>query len=71
MWIGGDEIFRTTVEVGKVATPAAGDQNLFADSLGPLQHGNATSAPASLNGAHEAGRSGAKNDYVELEVHGD
>src|SRR6476469_1771225 len=58
------------MQVGKVAAPAAGNQNLFADALSALQHGHAPSALAGFNGAHQARRSGAKNDYVELEFHG-
>src|SRR5215467_9221090 len=65
MWVGGDEVFRTAMQVGEVASPAAGDQDLFADTLGPLQHGHAASALAGFNGAHQAGCSGAENDYVE------
>jgi len=57
------------MQVGKVAASAAGDQNLFADALSALQHGHAPSALAGLNGAHKAGRSAAKNDYIELELH--
>jgi hypothetical protein len=53
------------MQVGKVAAPAAGDQNLFADALGPLQHGHAASALAGFNGAHQAGRAAAENDYIE------
>ncbi len=63
--IGGDEIFRTAVQVGEVAAPAAGDQDLFADALGPLQHGHAAPAPAGFNGAHQAGCSAAENDHVK------
>ena len=33
--VGGDEIVRLAMQVGKVAAPAAGDQNLFADTLRP------------------------------------
>ena len=69
MRVGGDEIFRTAMQVGKVAAPAAGDQDLFADALGALKHGHAASAFAGFNGAHKAGRSGAENDYIELELH--
>jgi hypothetical protein len=58
------------MEIGKVAAPAAGNQNLFAEALGPLQHGHAPSALAGFNGAHQAGRAAAENDYIELESHG-
>jgi hypothetical protein len=58
------------MQVGKVAAPAAGDEDLFADTLGPLQDSHAPSTPAGFNGAHQAGRSGAENDYIELELHG-
>ena len=57
------------MQVGKVAAPAAGDQNLFADALSALQHGHAASALAGFNGAHQAGRTSAENDYIELKLH--
>ena len=55
--------------VSKVAPPATGDENLFADALSPLQHGHAASALAGFNGAHQSGRASAENDYIELELH--
>ena len=57
------------MQVGEVAASAAGDQNLFSDALGPLQHGHAPSALAGLNGAHQTGRATAENDYIELKLH--
>ena len=55
------------MQIGKVAAPAAGNQYLFADALGALQHGHAPPALAGLDGAHQPGRAGAENDYVECE----
>ena len=48
MRVGGDEVFRTTMEIGEVAAPAAGDQDLFADAPGPLQHGHAAARACRL-----------------------
>ena len=57
------------MQVGKVAAPAAGDQNLFADTLSALQHCHAASALAGFNGTHQAGSARAENDYIELKLH--
>jgi hypothetical protein len=57
------------MQVGKVAAPAAGDEYLFADALGLLQHGDAASAFAGFNGAHKARCPGAENDDIELKLH--
>src|SRR5690349_21794980 len=65
MRVGGDEIIRTAVQVGKVAAAASGDQDFLADTLRPLQHGHASPAPSGFNGAHQAGCSTAENDYVK------
>ncbi len=54
-----------TMQVGEVATPAAGDEDLLADALGALQHGHATPAFAGFDGAHQPGSATAQNDYVE------
>ena len=59
------KVFRPAVQVGEVAAPAAGDQDLLADTLRALQHGRAPPAPAGFDGAHQAGCPGAENDYVK------
>jgi hypothetical protein len=40
------------MQVSEIAAPAAGDQNLLADSIGTFQNQHAPSALAGLNGAH-------------------
>src|SRR6266853_4767557 len=62
-------MFRTAMQVGEVAAPAAGDQDLLADLFSALQHGHAPSALAGFNGAHQARRAAAQNDYVKLRSH--
>src|SRR5947209_20555407 len=61
MRIRGDEVFRTAMDVGKVAAPSAGDQYLFADAFSPLQNGHAPSATPCFHRAHQAGSAGAEN----------
>ena len=69
MRIGGNKVFRLTVQVGEVAAAAAGNQNLFADTFGAFENGYAASALASLDGAHEAGCASAENDDVDVVGH--
>jgi hypothetical protein len=49
------------VNVGEIAASAAGDQNLFAGTVGALENRDVASPPARLNGAHESGGAGSKN----------
>jgi hypothetical protein len=64
MWIGGNEVFRTAMQVGEIAAPTAGDQYLFADSFGALQYGHASPATARFHRAHEPGCARAQNDHI-------
>src|SRR6478672_1135628 len=64
MWIGGNEVFRTAMDVGEIAAPTAGDQYLFADSFRALQYGHASPATARFHRAHEPGCSRAQNDHI-------
>src|SRR5579864_1348939 len=63
--IGGDKVFRTAMQVGKVAAPAARDEDLFADALSPLQYRHAAATLTGFNGAHKAGSSSAENDDIK------
>jgi len=58
------KIIRIRVNVSEIATSAAGDQNLLADAIGPLEHQHAPSALARFDGAHQAGSARSKNDNV-------
>ena len=66
MWIRGDEIFRTAMNVGEVAATTAGDEDFLADAVGVLEHSDAAAAFAGLNGAHEARGACAEDDCVEF-----
>ncbi len=57
------------MQVGEVAASAAGDQDLFPNTVGQLQHGNAASALAGFHGAHQPGCAAAENDYVKFLRH--
>ena len=59
------EIFRLAVNVGEVAAAAAGDEDLLARAIGVLEDGDAASALARFDGAHQSGGAGTKNDCVE------
>ncbi len=63
--IGGKKILRAAMQIGEVAAPAAGDQDLLADAIGVLEHGNSAAALARLDGAHQAGSAAAQDDYIE------
>jgi len=62
----GEEVFGAAVEVGEVAASAAGDKDLAADLAVVFEEGNAPAAQAGDGGAHEARRSGAEDEDVEL-----
>ena len=47
------------MQIGEIAAASTGDQNLFSDSIGALQHGNLLAGPRRLNGAHQASRTGS------------
>jgi hypothetical protein len=57
------------VQIREVAAAATGDQDLFADAIGPLQYSNASSASSGFDGAHQAGRARAENHNVERVLH--
>ena len=53
------------MQVGEIAAPAAGDEDLLADAIGMLQHGDPAATFAGFDGTHQAGRAAAENDHVE------
>ena len=52
------------MQVGEVAAPAAGDQDLLANAVGAFQDGDAASALASSDGAHQPGGASAQNHRI-------
>src|SRR6266404_1686699 len=69
VWIGGDKVFRSRMQVGEVATPAAGNQDLFADAVGAFEHCHAPSALARLDGTHQPSRTATENHDVKVLFH--
>ena len=63
--IRGDEIFRRAMNVGEVAASTAGDEDFFADTLGVFQDGDAASAFAGFDCAHQSGGASAEDYGVE------
>jgi hypothetical protein len=63
--IGGDEIFGHAMNVREVAATSAGDEDFFADAVGMIEKGDAASALAGFDGAHESGGACAEDEGVE------
>ena len=63
--ICGDEIFRRAMNVGEVAASAAGDEDFFADAVGVIEKGDAASALAGFDCAHESCGACAEDYGVE------
>ena len=63
--VGGEEVFRAGVEVGEVASPAAGDEDFFAGAVGVLEDEGAASAAAGFEAAHETSGSGSEDENVD------
>ena len=57
------------MQVGEITAPAAGDEDFLADTVSVIQNNNSAPALASLNGTHQASRTGADYDRVELLFH--
>src|SRR5258705_98358 len=66
--VGGEIVFRSGVEVGKVAAATTGDENLGADAVTTLQHDDGTSALARNDSAHQTGRTGTDHHHVGHEI---
>jgi hypothetical protein len=65
MGIGGEEIFRTAVEVGEVTAASAGDEDFFTGAVGAFEESDASVAAARFDGGHEAGGAGADDEDIE------
>ena len=64
MRIGRQEPLRRAVQIGEVAAPAAGDQDLLAGLARMVQHHHAAPAPPGGDCAHQAGGAGAEDDDI-------
>lgn len=65
MRIRRKEVFGLAVEVGEIAASPARDENFLAQTVGALENGDAASALASLDRAHQARGATAENQCVE------
>jgi hypothetical protein len=54
-------MFRLARDVGEITSTAPGNKDLFAGTLGVLNHGDAAATLASLHRAHKSRSPGAKN----------
>ena len=66
MWVAGEVVFWTGMDVGEVAAASAGDEDLLAGAIGELDDENAAAAAAGVDGAHEAGGSCAEDEDVRF-----
>ena len=62
--VRGEKIVRCTVEVCEITAPAAGDENLLANTIGALKYCDAAPAFAGLHRAHQSGRASPENQGV-------
>ena len=69
MRIRREKIFGLAVEVGEIAPATAGDENFFAQTVGVFDDGDAASALAGFDGAHQAGCAASENQCVEMMGH--
>ena len=65
MWIRGDEVLWTAMNVGKVAAAAAGDENLLPDSVCVVQHGHPLAVLSGFDGAQQACSTGTENEDIK------
>ena len=66
MLVGADEILRAAVDVRKVASATAGDEDFLADAIGALKDGDAASALSSFGCAEESCGAGAEDENVKF-----
>ena len=62
--VGGYEVVRGGVQVGEIAAPAAGHQDLLAGLIGVVQHQHRAAAVTGAGGAHQTRRAGADYHHI-------
>jgi len=67
--IGGEEILRRRAEIGEVAAPAAGHQDLLADAVRVFDDEHAPSALPGGDRAHQPGCAAADDQSIEAVQH--
>src|ERR1035441_1581635 len=63
--ISGEKVVRPAMQIGEIATPAAGNEDLLANAIGVLQHGDPAATLAGFEGTHQSGCAAAENNHVE------
>jgi hypothetical protein len=58
------------MDVGEIASAAAGDQNFFAKAVCTFENGDALTAISGFDRAHQACRATAEDKCVKLASHG-
>jgi hypothetical protein len=53
------------MKVGEIAAAAAGNKDFLSQAIGAFEHGDAASALAGFDGAHQAGRASAEDECIE------
>ena len=53
------------MKVGEVAAAPSGDENFLSQTIGVLEHGDATTALAGFHGTHQSRRAAAENECIE------
>ena len=69
MRVRREEVLGLAADVGEIAAAAAGDENLFAQTVGVFENRDAASALAGLDGTHQARCAAAENQCVEMMGH--
>jgi hypothetical protein len=62
--IAGEETVRSAVDVGEVAAAAAGDENLFANTVGMIEDEDAAATLTCGDGGHEARCTSAEDEGI-------
>src|SRR5580698_6367246 len=62
--IGGEKVFRGSVQVGEVAPAPTGDQDLFADAAGMFNQEDTLPSPACMNSTEKPRRAGAHDQNI-------
>ena len=66
VFVCGDEVFRTAMDVGEIAAASAGDQDFLADALGTFEHRDSAPTFAGFDGAEQTGGPCAEYQSVKL-----
>ena len=59
---------RARIDVGKIASAPAGNEDLFAEPFVALDQEDRPAAPACLKSAHQSRRATADDDYIKIFV---